>query len=118
MTDQQGTAMEPEDAKIITLARSLRVRNRSDEGAAVRDPDGRTYTGSTVALPSLRLSALQVAVVAAVSSGARGLAAAAVVTAAAPEQVDVTAVTDLSSDGLVPVLVAGPDGTLLATRTA
>ena len=47
----------------------------------MRDTDGRTYSATSVALPSLSLSALQAAVAAAVSSGAPGLEAAAVVTA-------------------------------------
>ena len=62
--------LDPEDAKIITLARSARARNRTPEGAAVRDATGRTYAAVTVALPSLKLSALEVAVAMAVSSGA------------------------------------------------
>ena len=74
--------LDPEDAKIVTLARSARARTGAAEGAAVRDTDGRTYAAATVALPSLSLTALQAAVAAAVSSGAPGLEAAAVVTAA------------------------------------
>ena len=61
--------LDPEDAKIVTLARSARARVGAAEGAAVRDTDGRTYAAATVALPSLRLTALQAAVAAAVSSG-------------------------------------------------
>ena len=59
-----------EDLKIITLARSTRARVAASEGAAVRDETGRTYTAAAVALPSLRLSALRLAVAMAVSSGA------------------------------------------------
>ncbi len=69
-----------EDNKIVTLARSARARTGAAEGAAVRDTDGRTYVATSVTLPSLQLTALQVAVAAAVSSGAPGLEAAAVVT--------------------------------------
>jgi cytidine deaminase len=71
--------LDPEDAKIVTLARSALARTGADEAAAVRDTEGRTYTGCTVSLPSLALTALQVAVAAAVASGATGLEAAAVV---------------------------------------
>lgn len=67
-----------EDEKLVTLARSACARRRTAQGAAVRDTDGRTYTAATVELPSLRLSALQVAVAMAVSSGALGLEAAVV----------------------------------------
>ena len=38
----------------------------ASEGAAVRDETGRTYTAAAVALPSLRLSALRLAVAMAV----------------------------------------------------
>ena len=71
--------LQPEDAKLVTLARSARGRTGAAEGAAVRDTDGRTYVAATVDLPSLKLSALQVAVATAVSSGVEGLEAAAVV---------------------------------------
>ncbi|GAA1333335.1 cytidine deaminase [Saccharothrix algeriensis] len=96
MTDQD--TLGPEDAKIITLARSSRARTGAAEGAAVRDTDGRTYSATTVDLPSLRLTALQAAVAAAVSSGAEGLEAAAVVTAAdAVDAESVAAVRDLTA---------------------
>ncbi|MFF4415160.1 cytidine deaminase [Streptosporangium sp. NPDC001559] len=104
------TTLDPEDNKIIVLARSIRARNGAAEGAAVRDETGRTYSATNVALPSLRLSALQVAVAMAVSSGAESLEAAALVTAAdGPAETDVLVVRDLGGERL---LVAGPDGTL------
>src|SRR3954466_15110431 len=72
-------ALDAEDAKIVTLARSARARTGAAQGAAVRDGDGRTYAACTVPLPSLSLTALQAAVGAAVAAGAPGLEAAAVV---------------------------------------
>ena len=66
---------DPEDKKLVTLARSVRARTRAAEGVAVRDTDGRTYAGATVALPSLQLSAVAVTVAMAVSSGSAGLEA-------------------------------------------
>lgn len=109
------TSIEPEDEKIITLARSIRARSRGDEGAAVRDGDGRTYTAASVVLPSLSLSALQAAVVVAASSGARVLEAAAVVTTEAPADIDLTSVRDLAGGGVL-VLIATPDGDVVDTR--
>ncbi|MEU5690527.1 cytidine deaminase [Actinosynnema sp. NPDC020468] len=98
-----------EDLKIITLARSARARTGAAEGAAVRDTDGRTYAATTVALPSLRLTAVQAAVAAAVSSGAEGLEAAAVVTDAAEvDEASVAAVRDLTASA--PVLRADASG--------
>ena len=82
----------------------------------MRDGTGRTYVAGTVALDSLRLSALQTAVAMAVASGATSLEAAAVVNAAeTPDPSDVTAVRDLGPKA--PVLVAAPDGTLRTTLT-
>ncbi|MFD4643221.1 cytidine deaminase [Lentzea sp. NPDC058436] len=109
------TDIDPEDAKLVTLARSVRARNGAAEGAAVRDLDGRTYNASTVALPSLKLSALQAAVAAAVSSGALGLEAAAVVTDAdGLDDVSVQAVRDLTQTG--PVLRADASGEVKEVR--
>jgi len=112
--------LDPEDAKIVTLARSARARSGAAEGAAVRDTTGRTYAGATVALPSLALSALQVAVAMAVSSGAEGIEAAAVVTGAdpgaSPSREQLAAVRDLGP--AAPVLVAGPGGDVLTVLRA
>ncbi|MER5372144.1 MULTISPECIES: cytidine deaminase [unclassified Streptomyces] len=116
MTD--STALDAEDRKIVTLARSARARNGVPEGAAVRDETGRTYVAGTVALPSLELSALRTAVAMAVASGAKSLEAAAVVTdAESVAEADRAAVADLGGAG-TPVLVAGPDGTVRLTVTA
>lgn len=101
----------PEDQKIITLARSTRARVAAPEGAAVRDETGRTYTAAAVALPSLQLSALRLAVAMAVSSGAVRLEAAALVSdAAEPDPGDLAVVRDIGPDA--PVFHAAPDGSL------
>jgi len=103
--------LKPEDQKIITLARSTRARVAASEGAAVRDETGRTYTAAAVALPSLQLSALRLAVAMAVSSGAVRLEAAALVSdAVEPDPGDLAAVRDIGPDA--PVFHAAPDGTL------
>lgn len=62
--------LDPEDAKLVTLARSAAART-GGAGAAVRDDIGRTYVAGEVALAALRLTPVQAAVAAAVSSGAR-----------------------------------------------
>ncbi|GAB2943148.1 cytidine deaminase [Streptomyces heilongjiangensis] len=116
MTD--SSALDPEDRKIVTLARSARARNGVPEGAAVRDDTGRTYVAGTVALDSLRLSALRTAVAMAVASGATSLEAAAVVSdTETVSDEDRAAVRDLGG-AAVPVLLAGPDGTVRSTVTA
>jgi hypothetical protein len=117
-TSAPGGDLSAEDAKLVTLARGARGRVGAAEGAAVRDETGRTYSGATVALPSLQVSALRLAVAQAVASGARGLEAVVVVRRSPDlDAADVDAVRDLGGPG-VPVLVAGSDGTVLATLTS
>lgn len=120
MTDQPPSldSVDPEDRKIVTLARSARARNSVPEGAAVRDETGRTYVAGSVELASLRLSALQTAVAMAVASGAKSLEAAAVVSESAElPATDLSAVRDLGGEA-TPVLLAGADGVLRTVRTA
>jgi len=106
-----------EDAKLVTLARGARARVGAVEGAAVRDQDGRTYAAATVVLPSLSVTALQLAVASAVAAGATKLEAAAVVTEASTlDGAGHAAVRDLAVDA--PIHVAGPTGTMLGTVTA
>jgi hypothetical protein len=110
------TTLSAEDAKLVTLARSARARIGAVEGAAVRDQDGRTYAAANVVLPSLSVTALQLAVASAVAAGAAKLEAAAVVTEASTlDGAGHAAVRDLAADA--PVHVAAPDGSLLGTVT-
>jgi hypothetical protein len=113
-----GLVFDPDDtesSKLVTLARSTRARTRAAEGACVRDQDGRTYAGATVDLPTLRLTAVQVAVAMAVTSGARSLEAVVVLgDAAVVDEADLSVVRDLSGAG-VPVHLAAPDGTVVAS---
>ena len=103
----------PEDEKLVVLARANRARVRAREGAAVRDTDGRTYSGVCVDLPTLQLSALQVAVAMAVSGGVSGLEAAVVVSdALAVAESDAVVVRDFAGGG-VAVYRADPTGTVL-----
>jgi hypothetical protein len=101
----QAGSLRGEDAKLVTLARATRARTGAAQGAAVRDTDGRTYAAASVALPSLRLSALQVAVAMAISSGAPGLEAAVVLSAGAVADPDgAAAVADLAPSAPVHVV--------------
>ncbi len=109
--------LSAEDAKLVTLARSSRARVGAAEGAAVRDQDGRTYAAAAVSLPSMSVTALQLAVASAVAAGATRLEAAAVVTEASTlDGAGHAAVRDLAGDA--PIHVAAPDGSLLGTVTA
>jgi hypothetical protein len=108
------TDLGAEDQKIITLARSARARVGAREGAAVRDETGRTYAAAAVALPSMRLSALRLAVAMAVSSGAASLEAAVLVSDTDdPDPQDLAAVRDIGPRAKV--LHIGSDGQLRAT---
>lgn len=71
--------LDAEDSKLHVLARGALGRTGGTAGAAVRDTEGRTYAAGEVTLSALRLSALQAAVAAAISSGAEGFEAAVVV---------------------------------------
>jgi hypothetical protein len=102
-----------EDAKLVTLARSARARTGSTRGAAVRDTDGRTYVAADVTLPSLTLSALQVAVAMAVSSGALGLEAAVVLSDDPADPHGLAAVRDVAPRAVVHF--ANANGAVVAT---
>jgi hypothetical protein len=110
--------LDPEDAKLVTLARATRARTSAGSGAAVRDDTGRTYAAAAVALPSLNLTALQAAVTVAVASGATSLEAAAVV-ADHPEadEASLAAVRDLAGAG-IPVVLASADGDVVGTASS
>jgi hypothetical protein len=109
-----GVELDPEDAKLVTLARGARARTGADEGAAVRDGTGRTYAACTVFLPSLTLTALQAAVAAAVASGAESLEAAAVVSGSPTvDEASLAAVADLGGAGTL-VVLADPAGAVVA----
>lgn len=109
---------DPDDKKLVILARSTRARTGAAQGACVRDLDGRTYAGATVALPSLNITAVQLAVAMAVTSGAKGLEAVAVL-GGQPEvgERDMSVVRDFAGSG-VPIYVASPDGTVLSSLTS
>jgi hypothetical protein len=102
--------LSAEDAKLVTLARAARARTRAAEGAAVRDTDGRTYSACTVALDTVSLTALQLAVAMALSSGVKGLEAAAVVTDA--DSVDPNVVRYFAG-ATIPVVRANGAGEVL-----
>jgi hypothetical protein len=91
--------LSPEDQKLVTLARATMARTGAPEGAAVRDLDGRTYAAASVALESLQLSALEVCVAMAISSGSRGLETA--VRLGGHGGPDLRAVHDFAGDAVV-----------------
>lgn len=93
---------DPEDRKLVTLARATRARVGAEDGAAIRDSDGRTYAAATVALPSFEATALQVVVAMAVASGSRGVEAAVVLGEADQvAEADVAVVRDFGGPGVL-----------------
>lgn len=123
-TPAEATALDPEDAKLVTLARGARLRaytphSGRPEGAAVRDGDGRTYAAATVDHADERLatSAVRGAFSAAASSGARTFEAVVLVTEAGVVCADDLAlIGEFAADA--PVLVADPSGAVVARLTA
>jgi len=103
------TELDPQDAKLVTLARASMARIGADHGAAVRDVDGRSYAAGPVALTCLAIGALDLAVAQAVSAGAKGLEAAAVVSTAENPIVSVASVREVGGEG-VSVYVANAQG--------
>ncbi len=116
--DHPTTELSAEDRKLVTLARSVRARTGGAEGAAIRDADGRTYAGATVDLTSLRLSALQVCLGMAVSSGVKSLEAAVVLTAADElTATDLAALAEVGGAGVV-IHLGDQRGGVRATLTS
>lgn len=103
--------LDAEDLKLVTLARGARGRIGAAEGAAVRDEMGRTYSGATVTVGELSLTALELAVAQAVASGAKGLEAAVVVTSSDDVSVNVVAAVTAG----IAIHVCSTDGTVRST---
>jgi cytidine deaminase len=118
--------LQPEDAKLVTLARAARVRayvlsGTVVEGAAVRDTDGRTYAAATVEHPDERLttSAVRGALSAFASSGARSLEAVVVVHDRVADLVGADDLRLINEFGpRAPIHVAGVDGIVHSTLVA
>jgi hypothetical protein len=94
------TELDAEDNKLLVLARGALGRTGGASGAAIRDTDGRTYAAGEVTLQALRLTALQAAVAAAISSGAEGFEAA-VVVGGQFSDAGVMAVREVSADARI-----------------
>jgi hypothetical protein len=113
VAEESRVPEDPEDLKLITLARAALARGGANQGACVRDTDGRAYAAASVDLEHLRLSALAVAVAMAVSSGAGGIEAASLLGEQGPTAEDLEILRDLPGDG-VRVWWADGRGTVLA----
>lgn len=112
-----ATELDAQDVKLVTLARASMARIGAKQGAAVRDADGRSYAAGPVELPSLSLSALELAVAQAVAAGATGLEAVAVVNVDADAIVNLVVARDFGGEGL-PVFVANAQGAVVQVLTS
>ena len=107
------TLENPEDNKLVVLAKATRARSGAAQGAALRDLDGRTYAGATVDLPSLGISALDVCIAMAVASGAKGAEAAVVL---GDGDLALDALRDFAGSD-IPVHVGSAAGQIAETRS-
>lgn len=100
--------LSAEDQELVTRAREARDLTAVNQGAAVRDLDGRVHAASTVEVGPLSIGALDLAIAMVVSAGGKGLLAAALVT---DGDVPIDTETILAFAGAdVPVIVADHDG--------
>ncbi len=106
----------PEDVKIIGLARSALARTGAAQAACLRDTDGRTYAGVRADLPHLQLSAVDVCVAMAVSSGAAGVEAIAIASASDVSETDLDVLGDLPGTNVV-VWTVDPQGAVRSRTT-
>jgi hypothetical protein len=100
---------DPENAKLLTLARGAMSRVRASQGAALRDETGRTYASANVSLPSRAFSAVELIVGQAAASGSRGIEAVVIVGEPAADE-DLVLVRDLGGF-VVRVAECEADGT-------
>lgn len=104
--------MSDEDAKLITLAKAAQARINAPTGAAVRDELGRAFASASVAIPTLRISAIDLVVAQAIASGATGLEAAVIL--GDTENVNLDAARTIGGPELC-VYLCSTDGTVHTT---
>lgn len=114
--EQAPIPSDPEDLKLITLARAALGRTGAQQGAAVRDTDGRAYAAASIDLEHLKLSGIGVAVAMALSSGAVGLEAVALVGDVEPSDADLNIVADLAGHSTV-IIWAASGGAVKSVTT-
>ena len=96
---ESAAPADPEDQKLITLARAALARTGARQGASLRDSTGRAYAATSVELDHLKLSAIAVVVAMAVSAGADIVEAVAVV-GDAPSNNDLEVLRDLQGSNV------------------
>lgn len=107
--DDGGLLDDAENAKLFTLARGARGRIGANQGAALRDDMGRTYSGASVEAPGLRLTGVELAVAQAIAAGARGAEAVVAVGSIATHEIEL--VRQFGGQGVL-VMECRPDGSV------
>jgi hypothetical protein len=90
----------PEDDKLVTLAKGARSRVQSVSGAALRDETGRTYASAQVSVGHLNLSAVEVVVAQAVASGSTGIEAVVLCSGSEFSTSDIALVKEFAGSGV------------------
>lgn len=104
--------IDPEDAKLITLARGARERIQAPTGVAVRDDLGRTYAAADALMPSGGLAAVPLVLAQAWISGARALEAVALVSSDPSVDVPLGPIADMTTEATM-VLRCSADGSIV-----
>lgn len=81
---RQSLSNNPEDLKLLTLAKSTMVRSNSISAAALRDNTGRTYVAVPVKSGDFEIDSLLSVLVVAKASGITGIEAIVIAGEAAP----------------------------------
>ena len=100
----------PEDVKLVTLARNTLARSGARQAAALRDTTGRTYVAINVESPALNLDAFEAVLTVALASGITGIES---VVATGIEPTNVKAIKDFAPAATVFFIAAGGQATTL-----
>jgi hypothetical protein len=85
MIRRQFLSNNPEDLKLLTLAKSTMARSNSNSAAALRDNTGRTYVAVPVKSGVFEIDSLLAVLVVAKASGISGIEAIVIAGQVAPE---------------------------------
>ena len=85
MSRRRFLSNNPEDLKLLTLAKSTMARSNSSSAAALRDNSGRTYVAVPVKSGNFEIDALLAVLVVAKASGITGIEAIVIAGQAAPD---------------------------------
>ena len=88
----------PEDDKLVTLARNTFARSGAQQAAALRDTTGRTYVAINVVSPALNLDAFEAVLTVALASGITGIES---VVATGTKPANIAAIRSFAADATI-----------------